>query len=495
VQDSESRRSWRYKLTVAGLSFGATIIATVAFGAPTASAAGGENCEGSGQSNVVLSTVSPFYNVENSGSPGGSACITVSSTAEACHVVSTGFDASAPSAPPSPFVGYKEIYTGCKHGLCLEPAYPALASAIESEPTNWTFSSNFQQISGQFDAVYDAFFNTTPTQQDNPTGAELMVWLNYTSGETNLGGTELPDVTIEGQTYHVWSAFKTVGSSSWTRIAFQRTSSDLTTSVSNLDMAPFIQAAMADGAIEPGWYQQDLEAGFEIWQGGVGLATSAFSAPTPTVAAASAGSGSAGSGSTGTSGTTGGGSTASGGTGSGTAAGSGGAKASGSAKDKKPHVSVALPECSTTYSNKQCAAYRRTAGVWRYAYGFASGQVKVTKVMLTAYRYKQRGAKARKLTVRARFIGLTAWKARLGTLTKGRWRFTAVATDKDGHKQTSNAVVENVNVGLAASAPVPHHELVRGALREVTRAEADAGGPFEQQISVPWQAARLQPAS
>jgi hypothetical protein len=483
VQYSESRRCWRRKLAAVSLSFSAAI---VAFGAPTASAAGGENCEGSGQSNVVLSTVSPFYDVENSGSPGGSACLTVSSTAEAFHIVSTSFDPSAPSAPPSPFVGYKAIYTGCKHGACLEPAYPALASAIQSEPTNWTFSSNFQQISGQFDAVYDAFFNTTATQQDNPTGAELMVWLNYTSGETNLGGTELPDVTIEGQTYHVWSAFKSVGSSNWTRIAFQRTSTDLTTSVSNLDMAPFIQAAMADGAIEPSWYQQDLEAGFEIWQGGVGLATSAFSAPTPTVALSS-GSGSAGSGGTGGSGT--GTGTGSAGSGSATTSTGGTASAGGSsAKDKRPHVSVALPQCSTTYSARRCAAYRRTAGVWRYAYGFASGRVKVTKVMVTAYRYKQRGAKARKLTVRAKFIGLTAWKARLGTLTKGRWRFTAVATDRDGRKQTSNAIVERVNVGLAADAPTPHHEVARS---QITSTGPHAGGAFGEQITVPWQAALL----
>ena len=485
VRDFNERRFWRvdyYKLITAGLSLGVAMIVTVALGVPTASAAGGENCEGSGQSNVVLSTVSPFYDVENSGSPGGSACITVSATAEAFHVDSTSFNPSAPDAPPQPFVGYKALYTGCKHGACLEPAYPALASGIESEPTSWSFSSNFSQISGQFDAVYDAFFNTTPTQQNNPTGAELMVWLNYTSNETDLGGTELPDVTIEGQTYHVWSAFKSVGGSSWTRIAFQRTSADLTTSVSNLDIAPFIQAAIADGSIEPGWYQQDLEAGFEIWQGGVGLATSSFSAPTPTVASSSGSGGSGG---------TGGG----GGTAGGTTGASGSTSASGStAKEKAPHVSLALPECSITYTAKKCAAYRRTAGVWRYAFGFASGQIKVTKVIVTAYRYKQRGAEAKKITAKARFIGRTAWKARLGTLTQGRWRFTAVATDKDGRKQTSNTIVENINVGLAASAAIPRRASTHASRREgapfsfpeIARPDPYAGGAFDLQGNFPW---------
>ena len=481
VLDLSARRVRRvdaHKIITAGLSFAVATMVTIALGVPAASAAGGQECEGTGQSNVAITTVSPFYDVENSGSPGGSACITVSSTAEAFHVDSTGFNPSAPGAPASPFVGYKAIYTGCKHGACLEPAYPALASAIESEPTSWTFSSNFAQISGQFDAVYDAFFNTTPTQQDNPTGAELMVWLNYAGG-AELGGTELPDVTIEGQTYHVWSEYKSVDGSSWTRIAFQRTSADLTTSVSNLDIAPFIQAAMADGAIEPGWYQQDLEAGFEIWQGGVGLATSSFSAPNPTIASSS---GSGGSGSSGGGGSSG----ASGSTGGSTGA-SGSKGASGStAKDKTPHVSIALPECSTTYTKKKCAAFRRTAGVWRWAYGFASGQVKVTKILVTAYRYAQPGAKAEKITVKARFIGLTAWRAHLGRLTDGRWRFTAVATNKDGRKQTSNAIIDNINVGLPASALVPHHESARIAPLPLASADPYAVGAFDAPIKLPW---------
>ena len=57
-------------------------------------------------------------------------------------------------------------------------------------------------------AIYDAFFNTTPTQQFLPNGGELEIFLNYTSNEASLGGTQLPDTTIGGQAYHVWSAVK-----------------------------------------------------------------------------------------------------------------------------------------------------------------------------------------------------------------------------------------------------------------------------------------------
>ena len=423
----------------------AAMLAIGALGVPSASAAGGRIC--TGQGSQFAATANPFYDVENTGDAGGSACLTVSSTAEAFHVDSTNWDPSAPGANTSdPYIGFKAIYTGCKNGSCLEPGYPALASSIESEPTSWSFSSNFSQIGGQFDAIYDSFWNTTPTQQYLPNGAELMVWLNYTPGLSALGGAQLPDFTTGGQTYHVWSAVKTEGARTWTRIAFQRATGNRTTSVSNMDMATFIQAAIADGAIKSTWYQQDLEAGFEIWQGGVGLATSSFSAPAPTIASAAGASG----------GTGGGGS----GSGSGnTGSGGGGGKGSGTTK---PHVSLAMPACSTIQSRAKCNAFRRTAGAWRYAYGFASAPDKVTKVVVTAYRYKQKGAKAKKISLKAKFINLTAWKVQLGTLTKGRWRFTAVATDKAGHRVTSNAVVESINVGLPADARIPHRVVSRG---------------------------------
>jgi hypothetical protein len=456
----KERRASISKLISATLTFGVATLAIGAIAVPSASAAGGQSCTGGG--NPVIATVNPLYNVENTNSPGGSACVTVSASAEAFHVDSTSWNPAAPGADTTdPYIGFKAIYTGCKNKACLEPEYPALAGSVVSEPTSWTFSSNFSQISGQFDAIYDAFFNTTPTQQYLPTGGELEVFLNYTSAESALGGTQLPDFTANGQTYHVWSVVKTAGARTWTRIAFQRTSTNKTTSVSNLDMATFIQAAIADGAINPSWYQQDLEAGFEIWQGGVGLSTSAFSAPDPTIAASSGSGGSGGGGAA-----SGGGGTGSGSTGGGGSTGSSGSSggdtsatkstSASSAKKTKPHVSLAMPACSTKQSRAKCNAFRRTAGAWRYAYGFASGQTKLAKVMVTAYRYKQPNAKSRTIKLKARFIGPTDWKVHLGTLTKGRWRFTAVVTDKAGHTATSNAVLESINVGLAANARIPH---------------------------------------
>ena len=130
--------------------FVVAMLAIGTVGVSTASATGGQICSGSGP--LWVHTANPFYDVENSVSAGGSSCLTVSSTAAAFHVDSTSYDPSAPGADNSdPYIGFKEIYTGCRNGACLEPQYPILASSLVSEPTSWSFSSNFSSINGQFD--------------------------------------------------------------------------------------------------------------------------------------------------------------------------------------------------------------------------------------------------------------------------------------------------------------------------------------------------------
>ena len=44
----------------------------------------------------------------------------------------------------------------------------------------------------------------------------------------------------------------------------------------DLRLAPFFRRAEARGWVEPGWWLENIEAGFELWQGGTGLATGSF---------------------------------------------------------------------------------------------------------------------------------------------------------------------------------------------------------------------------
>ena len=63
------------------------------------------------------------------------------------------------------------------------------------------------------------------------------------------------------------------------------------TSVSDLDIGTLTQDMVSRGYTKSSWYLIDVEAGFELWQGGAGLATNSFSvnidggagsSPTPT---------------------------------------------------------------------------------------------------------------------------------------------------------------------------------------------------------------------
>ena len=416
------------------LALATAVVALAGLGAPAARAA--QTCT----PQAVLSTSDPFYNVENSDSPGGFTCLSVNPSGVGFGVAASAYDTNDGVPADQQFTGYMAIFTGCKRGSCLESGYPAQASAIEHEPTSWSY--NFS-ASGRFDAVYDMYFNRTPTEQSAPTGAELMIWLNHQN--VDLIGPALPDVTIEGTQWHVFSVYKTTALGSWNRIAFERATP--TTSVSNLDIAPFIQAAIADGAIAPNWYEQDLESGFEVWYGGVGLATTSFSAPPPTLAA---GSSAGGGGSTG--GGPNGGGGGSGGSGGGGGGGSGsGPKVGQRGRDAaRPTISLELPQCSLTISKRRCQALRRTAGAWRHVLGMAADTVRVRTVTVTAHRARQGRARAAMITTRAKFISPTAWKATLKGLTRGRWQFSATATDTAGHRRTSRSIHETVDVGLPA---------------------------------------------
>jgi hypothetical protein len=160
--------------------------------------------------------------------------------------------------------------------------------------------------------------------------------------------------------------------------------------------------------------------------------------------------------STGGGGSGGGGGSSTGGGGSGGSGGSGGGSSTGSQKDlTKPSITLSLPVCSITYSAHKCAALRRTAGAWEKVAGFASDNVKVKSVTVTAVRAHKGRAPRKKITTKAKLLHGTAFTAKLTGLTTGSWTFTAQATDTSGNKRTTKAIHVNINYGLSPLAHVP----------------------------------------
>jgi cellulose 1,4-beta-cellobiosidase len=71
------------------------------------------------------------------------------------------------------------------------------------------------------------------------------------------------------RSYNVW-----FGNQGWNTISYTMASG--TTSVSGLDIGQIAADAVSRGYIQKSWYLIDVEAGFELWQGGAGLATNSF---------------------------------------------------------------------------------------------------------------------------------------------------------------------------------------------------------------------------
>ena len=95
-----------------------------------------------------------------------------------------------------------------------------------------------------------------------------MIWLNH-KGSIEPYGSQVGTATIDGRSYQVW-----FGQQGWNTISYSMVTG--TTSVRDLDIGKFVADAMSRGWIQKSWYLIDVEAGFELWQGGTGLATDSF---------------------------------------------------------------------------------------------------------------------------------------------------------------------------------------------------------------------------
>jgi hypothetical protein len=170
--------------------------------------------------------------------------------------------------------GYPSIYRGCHWGVCTpDSGLPVPASKLLSPGTVTTSWATTQPSAGAYDVAYDIWFNQAPTTSGQPNGAELMIWLNH-KGSIEPYGSQVGTATIDGRSYQVW-----FGQQGWNTISYSMTTG--TTSVQDLDIGKFVADAMRRGWIQKSWYLIDVEAGFELWQGGVGLATDSFAVNVP----------------------------------------------------------------------------------------------------------------------------------------------------------------------------------------------------------------------
>jgi Ricin-type beta-trefoil lectin domain/Glycosyl hydrolase family 12 len=134
--------------------------------------------------------------------------------------------------------------------------------------TSWTTS---QTGAGAYDVAHDIWYNQSPTTSGQPNAEEMMIWLNDNGGVEPAGSVVATNVTLGGHTYNIWEDQM----STWKDVSYVMTSG--ATSVSNLDVGILAADSVSRGYMTDSDYLIDLEAGFELWQGGAGLATDSYS--------------------------------------------------------------------------------------------------------------------------------------------------------------------------------------------------------------------------
>jgi hypothetical protein len=170
--------------------------------------------------------------------------------------------------------GYPSIYQGCHWGNCSSGGLtttPIQASNLSSGKVTTSWSTTQPGGSNDYDVAYDIWFNKTSTTTGQPNCLELMVWLNHNGPVQPFGSQVATNVSIGGHAYNVWEGAQ----STWNTVSYTMTTG--TTSVSNLDIGQLAQDAINRGYMPSSCWLIDVEAGFELWQGGAGLATNSFS--------------------------------------------------------------------------------------------------------------------------------------------------------------------------------------------------------------------------
>ena len=165
---------------------------------------------------------------------------------------------------------YPFILRGCSWGTCSSPDsdLPKRVSALRRPVATWYTT---QVPKGEWDAAFDTWFGTQPMSTGQADGAEMMIWLSARRIKVPPRTRILHIDHVRWYLLH-WPACH--GGTCWNYIQFRRVWPVLR--VRRLHLLPFIHRAEQRGLIRQAWWLENIEAGFELWQGGTGLGTGWF---------------------------------------------------------------------------------------------------------------------------------------------------------------------------------------------------------------------------
>jgi hypothetical protein len=171
----------------------------------------------------------------------------------------TGNTSGAPTAYPA-------IYLGCHYSNCSPGSpLPKQISTIGSAPS----SISYTYVGGTYDAAYDIWLD--PTAKTNGVNqTEIMIWFNR-QGSIQPIGSQTATASIGGRSWAVWT-----GNNGSNNVVSYVAPSAI--SSWSFDVMNFIRDTISRGRATTSWYLTSIQAGFEPWIGGKGLAVSGFSA-------------------------------------------------------------------------------------------------------------------------------------------------------------------------------------------------------------------------
>jgi hypothetical protein len=190
-------------------------------------------------------------------------------TGQCIDVTDSGFEVTAShskrtdGAPAS----YPAIYFGCHYTNCSNGTnLPIQVSQINTATSSVTYS---YPSSGVYDAAYDVWLDSTP-KENGVNQQELMIWFNR-HGTVQPVGSRTGTVTIGGRPWEVWSG----NNGSNDVVSYVAPSPITRWEFSVLD---FINDIKTRSNVTNSWYLTSIQAGFEPWVGGTGLAITSFAA-------------------------------------------------------------------------------------------------------------------------------------------------------------------------------------------------------------------------
>jgi len=166
-------------------------------------------------------------------------------------------------------VSYPAIYLGCHYSNC-SPGSPLPAQISTMGNANSSISVTYPG-SGTYDAAYDIWLNA----DTNVTGVqdtEIMIWLNHT-GSIQPIGSQTATVTLAGRSWAVWTGNN--GQNNVVSYVANSAVSSLSFNARDFILDTFTRGSQFGNT---SWFLTSIQAGFEPWIGGVGLAVNSFSA-------------------------------------------------------------------------------------------------------------------------------------------------------------------------------------------------------------------------